>query len=790
MSLRNVSRDRWLRWALTLACAGLGVAANLSSAGLTHRATFLLLYPAVIIGGYLGGLGPATAAALVGALSIPFVNATWFRSDDWSALGSVLFFLVNCSLIVALSDALHRARRGVEPSVGSSPPPGSGGYSKVLIWSASLGSLALAIALNPEVAFVSQGRLPYVIFIPVMALASYLGGLRPALVVTVIGVSSVWVWHRHVGGIAGAPFYGLTGAYVFVGTVLGWLGQALVRERQRSAAGARALLDLPEAQARFENAARLLPDTLWIWDLGQERFVFVSPACEALLGYRANEILGQSVERLRERLHPDDVAATLASLDALALKEPGKTVDFECRIRPREGDWRWVRSRVGTFDPTANGAPARLFGHSEDVSERRAIADQLARQARELQKALQERLSILDAERAARDSAEKANRLKDDFLAIASHELRTPLTAISGWAAILSEDASPSTVAQAVEVIARNVRAQGHLIDDLLDMSRLMRGDFRIEPKPVATHVAAKTAREAAEPIARRQQVELMVDPGPVGCFALADPQRLQQMLGNLLGNAIKFTPAGGRVALECGPQDDSVVFRITDTGQGIAPEFLPQVFDRFSQQDSRTSRRSGGLGLGLAIVKHLAALHGGKVEARSAGLGQGSVFSLTLPRWQEQSGAALAEGGPGSDHNAEVPLDHLRLVVIDDDKDTCEFAARVLSRRGARVSLAHSAAAGLALIEQDSPDAVICDISMPDEDGFHFIRTLRQTAWPSAQVPCLALTALARAEDRERVLAAGFNAHCPKPVEPGALARAVVRMLRPSQSEAQRRAI
>lgn len=784
-SLPPQRRPTGVQWALSLGCALLGVAANVStSAGLTHRATFLLLYPAVIIGGYLGGARPAVAAALIGLISIGFQNAAWFQRADWDGLGSAAFFLVNCALIVVLCDALHRTR-----SPGQAPDPavpaGIGGYSPTFIWSVSLASLALAIAINPEVAVVSQGRLPYVIFIPVMALAGFLGGLRPALVVTGVGVGSVWLWHRHVGGVQGAPFYALSGAYLFVGFVLGWLGEALVRERQRSALGARALQDLPEAQARFENVAQLLPDTLWIWDLASRRFVFVSPACEALLGYRANEILSLPAEEAARALHPEDLAPTEASLEALALKERGRTVDFECRVRHRDGGWRWVRSRVGIYAVGAGNDVTRLFGHSEDVTERRAIADQLARQAAELQSALQDRTHILDAERAARDSAEKANRLKDDFLAIASHELRTPLTAISGWAAILTEDNSPETVAQAVEVIARNVRAQGHLIDDLLDMSRLMRGDFRIEPKPVSTHVAVKSARQAAEPLARRQGVELVTDPGPVGTFVLADPQRLQQMLGNLLGNAIKFTPAGGRVTLECSAEGEEVVFRISDTGQGIAPEFLPQVFDRFSQQDSRTSRRSGGLGLGLAIVRHLAMLHGGRVEARSEGEGKGSVFTLHVPCWREPlSGVPRPSASPGTDSLEEIPLDDLRLVIIDDDRDTCAFVARLLTRRGATVAQAYLAAEGRELIRQLRPDAVISDISMPDEDGFHFIAALRAAGEPEASVPCLALTALARPEDRARILSAGFDAHCAKPVEPAVLARTIVKLLRRPRPE------
>lgn len=780
MALRGIlpaGRTTAPQWLFCLACSVGGAIANdAASNGVTGRATFLLLYPAVIIAGYVGGRWPAGLSALLGTISVLWFQPEVLRMGDWAGYGSIVIFLLNCSLIAALSEALHRAREGGRASPLPLPAEmrGSTSYPPFLIWAGSFLALGVAIAINPEVAYHSQGRLPYVIFLPVMALAGYLGGLRPAAVVTVVAVGSVWLWHRHVGGVTGAPFYLLTFVYLFIGVVIGLLSEALMRERRRADAGATALQELPEAQARFEIMARTTPDTVWIWDIGRRQFDFVSEAVERVAGQLPGMVVALTPESIEAAFHPEDSARIHEVFRSLVKMERGRTVDFEIRLRHRDSSWRWVRSRAGVFAWSEEGRATKFFGLSEDVTERRRTAEQL-------ESALKERSALLDAERAARDSAERANRLKDDFLAIASHELRTPLTAISGWAAILAEETDPETVRQAVEVISRNVRAQGRLIDDLLDMSRMMRGDFRIEPKPVAAKTVLEAALQAAEPQAQARRVQLVLADDAEGAFALADPQRLQQMLSNLIGNAIKFTPERGRVTVESAALEEEVIVRVRDNGQGIDPAFLPHVFDRFSQQDSKTSRKSGGLGLGLAIVQHLATLHGGSVEAASAGAGQGSVFTLRLPRWKDPASATTppAAGAPGSDYSAEVPLDDLRLVVIDDDADTCEFVARVLGKRGAHVTTARSARAGLEAVLREQPGAVICDISMPEEDGYQFIAALRASGPFGQSVPCLALTALTRPEDRQQALSAGFNAHCSKPVEPGVLAKMIAKAVR-----------
>lgn len=291
-------------------------------------------YPAVIIGGYVGGAWPAYVSALLGTLSLLWSQPDLFRAGSWSGLGSVGIFLLNCFLIAQLSKALHQARaggrRGPDPAEVALPSPASD--SPFLIWSVTFLALGVAIAVNPEVAFHSQGRLPYIIFLPVMALAGYLGGFRPTVVATILGVGSVWLWHRHVGGVTGAPFYLLSFVYVFIGVVIGALSQALVRERQRAAAGASALQELPEALARFEALSRTTPDKLWIWDVVQRRFDFVSAAVERLTGRPGTEVQALVPAAIEAEFHPEDRLPTCCSKPV----EPGVLARVVARlVRPK-----------------------------------------------------------------------------------------------------------------------------------------------------------------------------------------------------------------------------------------------------------------------------------------------------------------------------------------------------------------------------------------------------------------------------------------------------------------------
>jgi signal transduction histidine kinase/ActR/RegA family two-component response regulator len=392
---------------------------------------------------------------------------------------------------------------------------------------------------------------------------------------------------------------------------------------------------------------------------------------------------------------------------------------------------------------------------------------------------------LLEQERAARADAEAANRLKDEFLATLSHELRTPLNAVFGWARMLRGGAmDPPTLARGLEVIERNAMAQVKLIDDLLDVSRIVTGKMRLNVRPVDLPAAVENAMDAIRPAANARAIalEAVLDPaaGPV----MGDPDRLQQVVWNLLSNAIKFTPRGGHVQVSLARVSSHVEITVSDSGQGIEPELLPHVFERFHQGDSSSTRRHGGLGIGLALVRHLAELHGGGVSVRSAGIGHGATFTVRLP-------ISLAAETPGptrvhpvvSDAVVAVPgvaLQGIRLLLVDDERDTLDLFAHLLARTGAEIETATSVAEAMARFDRRPPDVLIADVEMPEEDGYALIRRVRSLdPARGAAVPAVAVTAYGRVEDRVRLLAAGYNMHVPKPVEPAELVAVIAALAR-----------
>jgi PAS domain S-box-containing protein len=372
-------------------------------------------------------------------------------------------------------------------------------------------------------------------------------------------------------------------------------------------------------------------------------------------------------------------------------------------------------------------------------------------------------------------SAQEANRLKDEFLATVSHELRTPLTSILGWANLLrAARLDEESTQRALETIERNAKNQKQIIEDLLDVSRIITGKLRLEIRPVELASLLETAVESVRPTAEAKGVRLqkILDTGvsPIS----GDPERLQQIIWNLLSNAIKFTPRGGRVQVRLERIDSHIEIAVSDTGPGISAEFLPFVFDRFRQADSTTTRIHGGLGLGLAIVRHLVELHGGTVKADSAGDGLGSTFTVTLPLMplshqaaiEERTQTAAAVPGPLSFECPEK-LEGLKILAVDDEVDTRELLREVLTQCGASVTTAGSSQEALEEFERSRPDVLISDIGMPNEDGYELIRKIRQLpAASGGTIPAIALTAYARAEDRLRILREGYQMHVPKPVE------------------------
>ncbi|WP_075794825.1 MHYT domain-containing protein [Massilia putida] len=394
-----------------------------------------------------------------------------------------------------------------------------------------------------------------------------------------------------------------------------------------------------------------------------------------------------------------------------------------------------------------------------------------------------ERQDLLERERIARDQAERLSALKDEFLATLSHELRTPLNAILGWAGMLQRGVKDeATLRRALETIERNARAQGQLIDDLLDMSRIISGTVRLDVQSVDPARIIEAALGTVHPAAAAKKIALRSDLGrEAGVLPLevrADPGRPQQVLWNLLANAVKFTPTGGNVQVLLGRDGNDAVIRVIDSGIGIDPSFLPYVFDRFRQQDASISRQHGGLGLGLSIAKQLVELHGGTIAVDSAGAHAGTTFTVRLPLARQP--AAVTTAADTRPAGAAAPRDladlsGVRVLVVDDAPDTLDVLEQILSYSGAATRTAPGAGAALALLEEEVPDVIVSDVGMPGVDGFELMRRVRRRA-TTADIPAIALTAFTREDDRAKALQAGFTDYLAKPVEPAALAAAILR--------------
>ena len=497
------------------------------------------------------------------------------------------------------------------------------------------------------------------------------------------------------------------------------------------------------------------------WNLGAER----------LFGYSADEMIGTAIMRLI----PLDRQAE--ELEILARIRRGERFDHFETIRLAK-DGRELSVSI-TVSPIKDSA-GHVVGASKvvrDITERKKAEAALKNAAEEAEAANRERLQLLESERAARSQAERASRMKDEFLATLSHELRSPLNAVLGWTQILrTGKLNVEELNHGLDTIERNARAQAQIIEDLLDMSRIISGKVRLAVEqidlPAVLNESIDTVRATAN--AKSIRLQSVVDPrgGPIS----ADPDRLQQVFWNLLNNAIKFTPEGGQVQVLLERVKSHIEVSVSDTGEGIAPEFLPYVFDRFQQGDASTTRRHGGLGLGMAIVKQLVELHGGNVRVQSDGIGKGTTFTVHLPiiaaysesdEERSQSRATSRENQPLPD----VSLANVHVLVVDDAADARELVKRLLEMAGARVSMAGSSSEAMERILAGRPDVLVCDIGMPGEDGYSLIRQLRVLEESRESVlPAVALTAYARPEDRTKAVRSGFQNHLAKPVEPAEL--------------------
>lgn len=479
------------------------------------------------------------------------------------------------------------------------------------------------------------------------------------------------------------------------------------------------------------------------WNRGAER----------IFGYLPEEIVGQPILRLLPADRKEEEAEILARLrrgeriehfETIRLRKDGAQIDVSLTISPVKND---------------QGVIVGASKIARDITAQKIASGKLAE---------------------ANEALTRADRLKADFISTLSHELRTPLTAIAGWIQILQGAVSAEELAQAVTVIDRNVRAQGQLIDDLLDMSRIESGKLFLDVQRLDLPAVVTAAIDAVHPAAQAKGVRLTSAFSSVAGAVMGDRNRIQQIIWNLLVNAIKFTPKGGRVHVAIERVNSHVEISVTDTGTGIPPEFLSRIFDRFSQADASTTRRHGGLGLGLAIVKHLTGLHGGTVHVKSPGSGQGATFVIHLPliaaHQDPRHEMAYSQNTLRDAGMEAVDLKGIDVLAVDDEPDSAEVIRMILQRSGAAVRTVRSMEEAIAAFEQRRPDVLLSDIGMADHDGYELITRIR--ALPDGRtVPAVALTALARSEDRTRTLRAGFQMHVAKPVEATELI-AVVRHL------------
>ena len=440
-----------------------------------------------------------------------------------------------------------------------------------------------------------------------------------------------------------------------------------------------------------------------------------------------------------------------------------------------EHSFAQMRQAVRISPLTHDGRVIGTLTIIEDVTER------VAREAA-LQAQIEERSRLLSSEKLARNEAERANRLKDEFLATISHELRNPLNAILGWAHMMRlGKLNEANTERAVETIYRNAKSQSQLVADLLDVSRIISGKLRLDVRTVDLLSIVNAAIDSIRPAADAKGIRLQTMLDPAGGPISGDADRLQQIVWNLLTNAVKFTPKNGRIQVEVQRIESHVEIVVSDSGVGISKEFLPYVFDRFRQADASTTRIHGGLGLGLSIVRQLVDLHGGSVSVQSEGEGKGATFTITLPfvgvvsDEQEVESVHPTQSDEILSFDGLPSLEGLKVLVVDDEADTRELIEEVLRECGSEVIISSSAAEALEALEQHKPDILISDLGMPDEDGYALIEKIR--ALPSERggdIPAAALTAYARAEDRMRVLRSGFQFHLPKPVDSAELVTVV----------------
>ena len=485
-------------------------------------------------------------------------------------------------------------------------------------------------------------------------------------------------------------------------------------------------------------------------------------SAERMFGYRAEEAIGKSIVMIiPPELRAEETmilgrlrrGERIEHFETVRVTKTGKRINLSLTVSP-------VRNKQG-----------EIIG-----------ASKIARDITDKVRAERKLTRLLASERAARERAEAASRAKDEFVAMISHEIRSPLNAILGWSHMLRQGALDKTAtANALESIERNARAQAQLVSDLLDVSRVITGKLRINARPVDIMNSVESALESVHPAAEAKQITIDVQREPYATVVTGDADRLQQVFWNLLSNAVKFTPRQGHVSVKIARTNSYLEVAVSDSGTGIPEDFLPYIFERFTQADTTSARKHAGLGLGLSIARHIVELHGGTIAAESAGEGKGATFRITLPvralHPQEVDSAQTAV--PVDTIANEIMLNGLRIMVVDDEDETRELLKMMLSSHGAEVLAAASGTEALAQIDECQPGIIVSDIGMPVMDGYMFMKRVRALDSEQRSVPAIALTAYARAEDRLRALAAGFQMHVPKPVEASELVMVIASLVR-----------
>lgn len=490
-------------------------------------------------------------------------------------------------------------------------------------------------------------------------------------------------------------------------------------------------------------------------------FIHLNPSWEKTLGWTETELMETP---FIEFVHPEDKERTLKEVKKLSQGED--TIQFENRYLTKDGSYRWLAWNSATVIEHKI-----VYAVARDITERKAVEE-----ARE---------QLLISEQNAREAAEQANRIKDEFLAVVSHELRTPLNPILGWSKLLQQGRlNPTRTAEAIATIERNAKLQVQLIDDLLDISRILRGKLSLEVDLVPLDTVIAAASDTVRLAAEAKSIEMQVSYPESSLAVSGDAGRLQQVVWNLLSNAVKFTPNGGRIEIslsQIGEYDEKSLpcaqIKVKDTGKGIHPEFLPYVFEHFRQEDAATTRRFGGLGLGLAIVKQIVELHGGNVKVESEGEGLGATFTIQIPLADKSANVSISPSSEISANN----LNGIVILVIDDESDTRQLMTFVLEEANATVISVASGKEALAAIALSVPDLVISDIGMSEMDGYMLMREIRQL--PLSQggsLKAIALTAYAGESDRSLAMAAGFQRHLPKPIDPDLLIATVIDLAKP----------